>query len=113
MGSIDPYMTTGGKRYRVRYRKPDHSQTTKRGFSTKKEAELYLATVEVKKATGEYIDASAGKSTITGLGDAWFAGQTHLKPSSVAVMESAWRLHVEPEWGHVAVVLTDVVYSVS
>ena len=43
MGSIAPYETSGGKRYRVRYRLPDHSQTDKRGFKTKREAELFLA----------------------------------------------------------------------
>lgn len=37
-GSITAYETAQGRRYRVRYRKPDKSQTDKRGFKTKKEA---------------------------------------------------------------------------
>ena len=41
-GSITPYETASGKRYRVRYRKPDKAQTDKRGFKTKREAELFL-----------------------------------------------------------------------
>ncbi len=61
MGSITAYETTTGKRYRVRYRKPDHSQTDKRGFRTKREAELFLAATEVRKATGEFIDATASR----------------------------------------------------
>lgn len=99
MGSITPYESAAGKRYRVRYRKPDHSQTDKRGFRTKREAELFLASVETKKATGEYIDPTAARATVDRLGKAWLSSRSHLKPSSAYVYESAWRLHVEPRWG--------------
>lgn len=99
MGSITAYESAGGKRYRVRYRKPDHSQTDKRGFRTKREAELFLASVEMKKATGDYIDPTAARATVDLLGEAWLASRSHLKPSSRYVYESAWRLHVEPKWG--------------
>ena len=103
MGSVTPYESAGGKRYRVRYRKPDHSQTDKRGFKTKKEAELFLASVEIAKARGEFIDAGDARVTIKMLGTMWLAQQTHLKPSSLRVVEVAWRLHVEPKWGAVSV----------
>ncbi len=103
MGSIEAYESANGRRYRVRYRKPDHAQAAKRGFRTKRDAELYLAAVEVKKASGEFIDRAAGQLTVGTLGDAWLASQAHLKPSSVAVMESAWRIHVKPRWGNSAV----------
>lgn len=103
LATVEPYATAAGKRYRVRYRKPDHSQTTKRGFKTKKEAELFLASVELGKAAGTYIDPSSARINVGTLGLGWLASQTHLKPSSVAVVESAWRLHVEPAWGRVAV----------
>ena len=99
MGSITPYESAAGKRYRVRYRKPDHSQTDKRGFRTKREAELFLASVETKKASGKYIDPTASRATVDRLGKAWLASRSHLKPSSTYVYESAWRLHVEPRWG--------------
>jgi len=85
------------------FRTPDHRQTTKRGFKTKREAELYLATVETNKARGEYIDASAARVTIGTLGTDWLANQTHLKPSSLRPLEIAWRLQVEPRWGTIAV----------
>jgi Site-specific recombinase XerD len=100
MGSITAYESAAGKRYRVRYRKPDHSQTDKRGFRTKREAELFLASVETKKATGEYIDPTAARATVDRLGTAWLASRSHLKPSSAYVYESAWRLHVQPRWGN-------------
>ncbi|MFP3466947.1 tyrosine-type recombinase/integrase [Leifsonia sp. SIMBA_070] len=103
MGSVLSYEASGGRRYRVMYRTPDHRQTTKRGFKTKREAELYLATVETNKARGEYIDASAARVTIASLGTEWLANQTHLKPSSLRPLEIAWRLQVEPRWGKVPV----------
>lgn len=103
VATIEPYETAQGKRYRVRYRKPDHSQSTKRGFRTKRDAELWSATVEISKARGDYIDESASKITISELGATWLASQTHLKPSSLRPVEIAWRLYVEPTWGRLAV----------
>ena len=103
MATIEPYDTAAGRRYQVRYRKPDASQTKKRGFRTKRDAELFLASVEVSKARGEFIDATEAKALIGPLGAAWLARQTHLKPSSYRPVESAWRNHVLPRWGHVAV----------
>jgi integrase len=103
MATIEPYETNAGRRYRVRYRKPDRTQTDKRGFRTKRDAELFLASVEVSKARGEFIDAADGKALISQLGAEWLARQTHLKPSSLYTQESAWRNHVLPRWGHVSV----------
>jgi len=98
-GSIHPYQTKAGTRYRVRYRKPDGAQTDKRGFTTKRDAKLFLATIDVKKSEGLYVDPARGRATINELGTRWVAGQTHLKPSTMHVIESTWRIHVNPEWG--------------
>jgi hypothetical protein len=68
MATIEPYDTKQGRRYVVRYRKPDRTQTKKRGFRTKRDAELFLASVEVSKARGEFIDATAAKALIGPLG---------------------------------------------
>ncbi|HWU45684.1 MAG TPA: tyrosine-type recombinase/integrase [Humibacter sp.] len=101
MGSVTAYETTAGKRYRVRYRKPDHAQTDKRGFRTRREAELFLASVEVKKATGEYIDPRAARIAIQDLAVGWLAAKkATLKPSSYSVLDTAWRVHVAPTWAH-------------
>lgn len=103
-GSITAYTTAQGKRYRVRYRKPDKSQTDKRGFKTKREAELFLASVTVSKATGGYIDPSEGRKTVAAFGEQWKTGRlARLKPSSRNTMETSWRVHVEPKWGPRAV----------
>ena len=52
MGSIEPYETTSGRRYKVQFRKPDRSTTTKRGFPTKRAAQLFLAQAELHIAGG-------------------------------------------------------------
>lgn len=38
MGNITPYESAKGRRYRVRYRKPDRTEAEKRGFTTMREA---------------------------------------------------------------------------
>ncbi|WP_164884568.1 site-specific integrase [Leucobacter muris] len=104
MATIKPYDTAAGKRYRVRYRKPDGAQTDKRGFKTKKEAELFLASTTISKATGDYVDPQAGKITIGQLGPTWLAGKKSVvKVSQYASLESSWRTHVQPEWADRAV----------
>ena len=99
MATIEPYETKAGKRYAVRYRKPGRSQTTKRGFKTKRDAQLWAATVEVDKASGTYIDPSLTRATIDDLGTHWLSRQSHLKPSSLRPLKSAWTVHVQPRWG--------------
>ncbi|ROR81102.1 Site-specific recombinase XerD [Plantibacter flavus] len=100
MGTIKPYETAAGPRYRARYRKPDNTQTDKRGFKTKKEAQLFLASVEVSKARGEYFDPKDAMQTVGDLGPSWLENKQHsLKPSSYAPLATAWRVYVEPKWG--------------
>jgi len=55
--------------------------------------------VDVAKARGEFVDAGGARLTIGELGRTWLASQTHLKPSTLRVVEMAWRVHVEPELG--------------
>ncbi|MGO2658359.1 tyrosine-type recombinase/integrase [Mycetocola reblochoni] len=101
MASITAYETAAGKRYRVRYRTPDHKQTDKRGFKTKRDAERFLHDVEGAKNNGTFIEATASSAKINTLGSAWLAGKrTALKPSAFRPLESGWRLRVEPRWGN-------------
>lgn len=98
-GTISPYETANGKRYRVRYRKPDKSQTDKRGFKTKKEAEIYLASVTISKATGEYVDPKDARVLVDALGADWLKTKSSLKPSSYHSLETSWNVYVKPRWG--------------
>lgn len=110
MGSVSPYSTSAGRRYRVRYRRPDGTQTDKRGFKTKRDAELFLASVELTKAQGTFLDPSRARVTIGELGPAWLAAKhAALKPSAYAPLEVAWRLRVKPRWGRAAI--TDIMHS--
>jgi integrase len=111
MATIEPYQTKrGATLYAVRYRKPDNKQTWKRGFHTKRDAQMFANKVEVSKMTGEYVAPSLGRTTIGELGPAWLRRQRgHMKPSSFRSFDSAWRTHVLPRWGGVRI--SDVRYS--
>ncbi|NYE18061.1 site-specific integrase [Microbacterium immunditiarum] len=99
MGSVQPYRTRSGKRYEVRYKKPDGTHAGKRGFATKREAEDYLADVTVSINDNQYIDPGDARITVGELAQDWLLDQaTVLKPSSFHPIESAWRNHVEPRW---------------
>lgn len=109
MATIEGYNTKGGKRYRVRYRTPDHKQTDKRGFTTKRDAEAFAATVEVEKLRGEYVAPALGRITVGELAEDWLARkESDLKPSSYRPLEVAWRKHVKPRWGSVRIVDVDL-----
>src|ERR1700738_5191323 len=111
MANISKYETSSGAmRYRVRYRTPDNRQTDKRGFTTKRDAEAFAATVEVSKLRGEYVSPSLGRTTVGELGPAWLDRQRgHIKPSGFRSYESAWKIHVAPRWA--AVRIADVRFS--
>lgn len=82
MGSISAYQITSGKRYRAMFRKPDHAQTQKRGFKTKREAELFLASVEIDRSRGAYIDPSKSRVLVGEWLDAWMDGRAAWRPTS-------------------------------
>lgn len=95
---------TGKPRYLVRYRKPDGRQSTKRGFTTKRDAEQWLTAIESAKQRGEFVAVSAGRTRIRDLAPGWLAAKhVRVKPSHYVDLETAWRVHVEPRWGDVAV----------
>ena len=100
MATIESYPTKSGRRYRVRYRTPDHRQTDKRGFRTKRDAESFAATVEVEKLRGEYVAPSLGKITVAELAPEWLQRkESDVAPSNYRTLDAAWRTHVEPKWG--------------
>ncbi len=108
MATIEAYQTKAGKRYRVRYRTPARGQTDKRSFKTKREAEAFAATVEVTKMRGEYVAPSLGRASIATLAPDWLARKQHAtSPSHYRMLESAWRVHVQPQWATVRIVDVD------
>lgn len=111
MATISSYQTrSGAKLYRVRYRTPDHRQTDKRGFTTKRDAEAFAIEVESRKLRGEYVAPSMGRVSIGELGVPWLERQKgHLKPNSWRSLEVSWRVHVEPKWSRFPV--ADVMFT--
>ena len=93
----DPFVA---RRYQVRYRTPQRTQTKKRGFQTKRDAQEFAATVEVDKMTGTYVAPKLGTITVGEMAPAWLSRkQTDVAPSNYRTLEAAWRNHVQPVWG--------------
>lgn len=85
MATIEKYETTSGAtRYRVRYRTPDRSQTTKRGFTTKRDAEAWANQLEVDKRRGAYVAPAAGRVKLGDYAGEWLDSKHNLKPSTRA-----------------------------
>jgi hypothetical protein len=102
VGSVTAYSTARGKRYKVQYRKPDHSSTSKRGFVTKREAALFLASVEVSMSRGAYVDPTRSRITVGDWMDQWMAARTDLRASTLDRIEGIIRRNIKPALGNVA-----------
>lgn len=100
MVNITSYGTKAGVRYRVRYRKPDGTQTDKRGFKRKKDAEAWAAEhVTTAKAQDTYIDPQGGNILVGDLYEQWMAMKRPLvKPNTIDTDERTWRTHVRDKW---------------
>lgn len=101
MASVTPYVLAGGeRRWKVKYRDASHRQHMKRGFKTKKAAQDYANRIEVSISDHAYVDPANGKATIDMLGRKWLEGKRGIvKPKYYTDLESAWRNHVQPQWG--------------
>ena len=103
MGSVEAYETTKGRRYRALYRRPDKKQTQKRGFTTKKAAELFLATTEVNIAQGRYLDPSLARVTVAEWLQTWLAARGDLRATTRSRVENIINKHITPELGSIPI----------
>ncbi|MGB5796777.1 MAG: tyrosine-type recombinase/integrase [Mycolicibacter algericus] len=88
MATISKYQTKGGTTlYRVRYRTPGRGQTDKRGFKTKRDAQVFAEQVEVDKRRGAYVAPSDGRVKFGELAREWLDAKHNLKPSTKARYE--------------------------
>jgi hypothetical protein len=101
MASISSYATSAGRRYRVRYRTPDRRQTDKRGFTTKRDAELFLASVEVSIARGDFVAANLAQVALGEWAATWLSAQVQLKPSTAQGYATIVNGKIIPKWGSV------------
>lgn len=85
MATIEKYETdSGAMLYRVRYRTPDRRQTTKRGFTTKRDAQAWAEQLEVDKRRGAFVAAAAGRVSLGVYAAEWLESKHNLKPSTRA-----------------------------
>jgi integrase len=101
VGSIEPYETSKGRRYRAIYRRPDHIQTQKRGFQTKREAQLFLAGVEVDKSRGAYIDPSKTRMSVDSWMATWLATRTDLRATTRTRVIGIIGNYISPKLGKI------------
>ena len=102
MTTISAYDTKAGKRYRVRYRKPDGSQTDKRGFKRKKDAEVWMAeNIVSAMSDGSYVDPVKTKTRFGTVYSKWVEGNANVwKPSYLRSVESDGKNHVKPRFNN-------------
>jgi integrase len=104
VSSIEKYQLRSGElRYKVRFRDAEGKQHQRKGFKTKKEAKLAASKVEVKVASGQWIDPRSGRVTVATIYADWLAGLAHVKATTKATRETTWAAHVEPRWAATAV----------
>jgi integrase len=84
MANITSYQTVAGTRYRVRFRTPDHRQTDRRGFKTKRDAQAWAAELEVDKRRGAYVAPAAGRMKLSDFSREWLDSKHNLSPSTRA-----------------------------
>lgn len=96
MATVSSYETAGGKRWEVRYRTPERRTTRKRGFTSKRQAQDFAATVEVEKMTGSYVAPSAGRITLGEVAEKWMASKVNLSASTRSRYRSALDVHILP-----------------
>jgi integrase len=105
MGSID---RRSNGRWRARYRDGlgrQHSQT----FDRKLDARRWLATVEVARSRGDWVDPGLARLPVGPWARSWLATQVQLKPSTSARYRVALDRHILPTWAKVP--LSAVGYS--
>ncbi|KXF85745.1 hypothetical protein D092_15600 [Rhodococcus ruber Chol-4] len=96
MATVSSYDTASGKRWEVRYRTPERTTTRKRGFTSKRQAQDFAATVEVEKLTGSYVAPSAGRITLGEVAELWISSKVNLSASTRSRYRSALDVHVLP-----------------
>ena len=88
-----------GDRRRARYVGPDGREQN-RTFGRKIDAERFLATVEVDKLRGEWVDPRRGKQTFEAWALEFEASRVGLQRTTLAQHAVALRTHIVPRFGN-------------
>ena len=87
-----------GKRWIVQYLDLEGARTSET-FATLEEAELFEATVKVKKGDGTLIAASKKDVTLAEIWQPWLDSKRNISEKSYKDYISKWHTHIEPVWG--------------
>ena len=90
----------GQGKWRARYRGPDGRERSKT-FDRRTDADRWLASIEVSKARGEWVDPSLGKRIFASWAQEWSAGIVDLRPSTLDRDLRIVRVHLLPRFGSV------------
>lgn len=90
-------LKSGETRWRVVYRTPERSQTQKRGFKRRRDAELWWAETLVDMRRGAFVPESRGLVTVETVYRDWI-DVVRVKPKTMVTRKSTWRNHVAPRW---------------
>ncbi|MGM7696842.1 tyrosine-type recombinase/integrase [Microbacterium sp. A84] len=96
--NVKKYETANGQRYRVRFRTPAGKQSQKRGFRTKRDAELWAAKSLVDKSHGRFVDPTAGKTLLNAVLRDFVDRKGDRAETTLSNRESHAVNWVEPYW---------------
>jgi integrase len=91
-------------RFQARYRVEGVLHTAPRTFSTKREADGFLAEVRTAVERGSRVDPNAGRVALRDYAAQWLADRVQLRPRTREQYEGLLRLHVLPELGDASLV---------
>ena len=89
-----------GKRYRVRYQSEGRWVTAPVTFTTKADANAWLANQHTDTGHGVWVDPSLGKELFGHYDRNWLETRSDLEETTRANYEGLLRLHVLPAFGH-------------
>jgi integrase len=89
-------------RWRARYRGPDGQERSKT-FTTKSDAQRFLATTEADKLRGAWVDPRCQTLPLAKVARDWLVSNPKKRPSTWARDEAILRLHVLPQLGECAI----------
>lgn len=90
----------GASRWRARYRGPDGRERSKT-FDRRGDAERWVASMEVAKARGAWVDPALGRATFATWAAEWSATVVDVRPSTRDRDLRAVRVHLVPHFGDV------------
>jgi integrase len=88
-------------RYQARYRVDVVTHVAPSTFTTKRDADAFLARVRTDIERGVWVDPEAGRVTLRDYATRWLAERPNLRPRTVELYEGELRLHILPAIGDV------------